>query len=107
MIAKRGRGRKTWLEALVRDGKLHIVIGVETLAFAAQGRFDENAFQASDGQQERAEFCIGDPDTFASEVVRALTDEAEDGTNRMHLMFDDAFDHLSAHGADGITDRTP
>lgn len=105
MIAKRGRGRKAWLDAKVRGGKLVVEIGVETLAFAAQQRYDEQAFNASEGQEDKAEFYIADPDAFAEEIVRALEREAEDGTNRMHLMFDDAFDHASDNGAEGLAER--
>ena len=106
MIAKRGRGRKAWLGAKVRNGKLTIEIGVETMAFAAQRLYDEQAFNASDGEKEaEADFYVADADEFARSVVRRLEREAEDGTNAIHLLLDTAFNEVAERGEDGLAER--
>ena len=105
MIAKRGRGRKAWLDAKVHKGKLVIEIGVETLAFSAQRRLDEQAFDASEGEKMDSNIRVVGPDAFAEEIVSALLKEAEDGSNRLHYLFDGAFDYAIDQGAEGLMEN--
>ena len=89
-----------------RNGKLTIEIGVETMAFAAQRLYDEQAFNASDGEKEaEADFYVADADEFARSVVRRLEREAEDGTNAIHLLLDTAFNEVAERGEDGLAER--
>ena len=106
-IVKSGRGKKQWLQTEVRGGKLVISIGVETLAFAAQRFYDEEAMQASEGAKDEAEFRIVDAGEFAGSVVQALEKEAEDGTTPVHLLLDAAFKWLTDHSApEGVMDAS-
>lgn len=45
---------------------------------------------------------VTDAEEFAKELVRALNDEEEDGTTRIHLMFDAALEFAFEQGAEGI-----
>lgn len=45
-------------------------------------------------------FQVTDPAAFAAEIVRSLNDEREDGTTRIHRMFDEALDHAVEYGDD-------
>lgn len=44
-------------------------------------------------------------DEFAAELVRALNDEDEQGTTRVHKMFDAAIEYAVDQGALGITEH--
>lgn len=106
-IAKIGRGKEQWLKTEVKDGRLVISVGVDVLAFAAQQFYDEEAFHASEGQEDESDFRIVAPADFAKSVVRALDREAEDGTTPVHLMFDEAFKWLTDFSApDGVEDAS-
>ena len=104
-IAERGRGAGQWLDARVVKGKLVISIGVDVLAFAAQQHFDEEHFQSTGGEANQADYHVVDPKTFAGDVCRELLREAEDGTNRLHRMFDPAFVAAMERGSEGIAER--
>lgn len=104
-IVQSGRGKAQWLKAEVKGGKLVISIGVDVLAFAAQRHYDEEAFNATEGQMKASEFRVVDAAALAKEVVRELEREAEDGTTRLHLMFDTAFTKVLEQGGEGIEER--
>jgi|GEM_PF-3136714 len=82
------------VEAVIRDGKIVISIDVDSLPVILSGAC---AATAIDGL-----FKVTDAAVFAIEVCRALNQEAEDGTTRVHAMFDSAFDHAINQGAEGI-----
>lgn len=100
-IVKSGRGKAQWLKTEVKGGKLVISVGVDTLAFAAQRFYDEEAFQNSEGSEDEAEFRIVDADEFAESVLEALEKESEDGTTPVHLLLDAAFKWLTDYSAPG------
>jgi hypothetical protein len=105
---KRGRDRNAWLDAEVKNGKLTIVVGVEVLAFAAQQRFNEQAFQESEGRQTVSLLRVVNADDFANGVCTELLREAENGDNRIHLMLDAAIDEAVNQGSEGLSeDDTP
>jgi hypothetical protein len=104
-IVKRGRGRDSWLDATVKNGKLLISVGVEVLAFAAQQRFDEQHFEETQGDETQADYCVIDPDEFARDVVLALMREEENGDNLVHLTLDKAIDYARDHGSLGVGER--
>ena len=74
------------LRVRVHRGSLVISIPVETLAFAVE--------HAPQFQVERAGSFVGPKVTnafgFAADVLRALCDEAEDGTTPVHALIDAA-----------------
>ncbi len=51
-------------------------------------------------------FKVTDPAEFAKEVCRALNAEKEDGTTRVHMMFDSALNHAIDQGAEGVEEVT-
>lgn len=95
------------LRVSVVDGSLIISISVETLAFAAQALFNEQAFEASEGRRNTADFFIADPVAFAESVALWLNHEREDGSNRVTEMLDDAFEYVANHGSDGLEEGRP
>ena len=48
---------------------------------------------------------VTDAGAFAPEVVRALEDEAEDGSTPVHLLFDAAFERAIESGAEGVVEE--
>lgn len=84
--------RKALLSMEIAAGKLVISIGVEALAIAIEGgpMFEEGT-------------AVTDPDVFAREVLTALQDEDEEGTNLIHRAFDGAAEVAAENGAEGIT----
>lgn len=105
-IVSSGRGKAQWLKAEVKNGKLVISVGVDVLAFAAQRHYDEQTFNATEGQQNASDWQVADATAFAHEVVRQLEHEDETGTNRMHLMLDDAFTRALDYGdGEGLVER--
>lgn len=85
------------LRVSVKDGRLVISIGVETLCFAA-----EHCNLFYDGEKDRYTLKVTDKATFAKEVVRALEHEEEDGTTPVHLLFDNAFEYAVGDGCEGV-----
>lgn len=45
---------------------------------------------------------VTDCKAFAKDLLSTLNDEEEDGTTRIHRMFDEAIEHAAEYGADGI-----
>lgn len=95
------RAKKQPLKAEVLNGRLVVSIGIDTLAFAAQGRYDEEAFKEG---RDAPEFSVSDNRKFAKSVLAALEREEEDGTQLPHIMLDDAFDYVLEQGLEGISE---
>lgn len=84
----------TGAQAVIKDGKIEISIDIDALPQIVFGSC------CSDGMDGL--WKVTDPAVFAAEVCRALNDEREDGTTRVHIMFDGAFMHAIEQGAEGI-----
>lgn len=79
-------------------GDLVIRIPAKTLAVAADAAFNE-AFG------EPHKLVITDQTVFASEVVRMLEHEEEDGTTLVHKMLDQAMVAAAEDGCDGLEEK--
>lgn len=86
--------RDTGLEVVIVGGKLHISIGVDALAWAAEHSpdFEDEWFEPT--------IKITNPDKFAGDVVRELEKEQEDGTTQLHLLLDTAFRDAVDNGSE-------
>lgn len=84
----------TGARAELRQGKLEISIAIDALPVIVSGSCMSSTM---DGL-----WRVTDPGLFAKEVCHALNNEREDGTTRVHLMFDAAFMHAIEQGAEGI-----
>jgi len=85
--------------AVIEDGCIVIRVAIEALETVIDGvgtLWDERGeprFKVTDGLK------------FAADLVHSLNDEDEQGTTRIHLMFDDAIDHAVEYGAEGIEEK--
>ena len=79
---------------VIRDGLIIISIEVAALPLIVSGSC---AAAGLDGFWK-----VTDSEAFSREVVRALNDEEEDGTTRVHRLFDAAFNEAINQGAEGI-----
>jgi hypothetical protein len=84
----------TGAEAVIRDGKIEISIAIEALPAILSGSIAAGGVYGL--------FKITDANAFASELCRALNDEREDGTTRVHMMFDAGINHAIDQGAEGV-----
>lgn len=84
----------TGAQAVIRDGKIEISIDIDALPGIVSGSCATCALTGF--------WKVTDPAEFAKEVCHALNDEREDGTTRVHMMFDSAFAHAIEQGAEGI-----
>lgn len=84
----------TGAEAVIRGGKIEISIDINALPIIVSGSC---ACDGLDGLWK-----VTDAEAFAKEVCSALNAEAEDGTTRVHTMFDKAFMDAIEQGAEGI-----
>ena len=87
-------------EAQIADGKLVISLRIGTLAHAARHSdyFDRCA-------ESGTPLKITDEAAFAQSVAHALNAEEEDGSTPITRMLDNAFEHVSEWGEDGIEER--
>ena len=76
-------------------GLVTISIGVSTLCNALKGG---PAFE-TDSEEEPE---ITDEDVFVRAVLEELEREEEDGSNRVHRMFDAAAEEAISQGAEGV-----
>ncbi len=83
--------------AVVEDGSLVIRIAIEALPMIVEGSW------AAGGIDTR--YKVTDPVAFAADLVRELNDESEDGTTRIHRMFDKAIDNAIGQGAAGVEEH--
>lgn len=88
------------LKCEIANGVLTISIGIKSLAFAAENAEPVGDHFADDNGD--LPWRVTDSLEFAREVGRELQREAEDGTNRMHLMFDAAFIAAIENGCEGV-----
>lgn len=81
-------------KAVIDDGHIVIRVPIKNLPVIVDGMF------ACHGHDP--DYKVTDPAAFAKEVVSALNDEDEEGTTRIHKMFDGAFDEAVNQGAQGV-----
>jgi len=81
-------------QATLIDGKIEISIDVAALPMIVNGSCCCDSMEGL--------WKVTDAETFAKEVCRALNDEREDGTTRVHMMFDAAFMEAINQGAEGV-----
>ena len=84
----------TGAQAVIRDGKIEISIAVDALPLIVSGSCAARNLSGL--------WKVTDEADFAKEVCHALNAESENGTTRVHLMFDAAFDHVIEQGGEGI-----
>lgn len=83
--------------AIIEDGSMVIRIALEALPMIVEGSW------AAGGMDTR--YKVTDPAAFAADLVRELNDESEDGTTRIHRMFDKAIENAIGQGAFGIEEH--
>lgn len=84
----------TGAKAVVRGGQIVISIDVDALPLIVSGSCATYGLSGT--------WKVSHAPAFATEVCHALNAEREDGTTRVHLMFDAAFAHAIDQGAEGI-----
>jgi len=84
-------------EAQIIDGKLVISLRISTLAHAARHCAYFDALE-----EDGCPLKITDEAVFAESVAAALNCEEEDGSTPITRMLDDAFEHVSEQGMDGV-----
>lgn len=92
MITLENSGR-----AIIEDGSIVIRIAIDALPMIVEGSW------ASGGMGTR--YKVTDAAAFAADLVRELNDESEDGTTRIHRMFDKAIINAIEQGAEGIEEH--
>lgn len=92
--APEGGAVSTGAQAVIRNGQIVISVDVDALPLILSGSIALNAVAGT--------FKVTDAVTFAKEVCYALNAEKEDGTTRVHMMFDSAFNHAIDQGAEGV-----
>jgi hypothetical protein len=80
--------------AVVRDGQIVISIDVDALPMIVSGSCATYSL--------RGLWKVTDAEAFAKDVCMSLNAESENGTTRVHTMFDGAFDHAIEQGAEGV-----
>ena len=86
--------KSTGAKAKIIDGQIVISIDIDALPLILSGSIAANAVSGM--------FKVTDAAAFAKEVCSSLNAEREDGTTRVHLMFDSAFNHAIDQGAEGV-----
>jgi len=84
-------------EAVIEGGAIVIRVDISALPMVVEGAW------AAGGMDLRLK--VTDAKAFAKDLVRALNDEAEDGTTAIHKMFDAAIWEASEQGAEGIEEH--
>jgi hypothetical protein len=83
--------------AIIEDGAIVIRLPIANLPQVVEGAWA--------GGNLRPRLKVTDAQVFAKELCRALNDEEEDGTTRIHLMFDASIEFASEQGFEGIEEH--
>ncbi len=94
LAAPAPEGGATGAKAVILNGQIIISVDVDALPIILSGSISLNVVAGT--------FKVTDALTFAKEVCYALNAEKEDGTTRVHMMFDSAFNHAIDQGAEGV-----
>jgi hypothetical protein len=81
-------------DATIEDGTIVIRVPVDALHQVLEGSWASGALDRR--------WKLTDAPTFARDLVRELNREEEDGSTRVHRMFDAAIEAAIDGGADGI-----
>jgi len=84
----------TGARAEIRNGQIVISIDVDDLPIIVSGSCATYSLHGL--------WKVTDAEAFAEDVCGSLNAEKEDGTTRVHIMFDGAFNHAIDQGAEGI-----
>jgi hypothetical protein len=95
-VAKRSKLRKQGLEISLRDGRLSMSIGVETLAFCGVYA------SAEQSDEMHPTFLVTNPDVFAADVKHVLLSEKENGDNPVSELLDEAMEKAVNDGCAGV-----
>ena len=80
--------------AVIEDGAIVVRLPIGNLATAVAGGCSLGVYAAP--------FRVDDAEEFAADVVNELCSEDEQGTTRVHRMFDAAFEAAVEQGAFGV-----
>jgi hypothetical protein len=84
-------------QAVIEDGYLTIRVAIAALPAVVEGAW------AAGGMDVR--YKVTDAQTFAKDLMYELNAESENGTTRIHTMFDAAIQEAINHGAQGIDEH--
>ena len=84
-------------EAIIEGDSIVIRVALSALPIVLEGSWACGALDTR--------FKLTDVNKFASELVRELNDESEDGTTRIHKLFDGAIIEALEQGALGIEEH--
>jgi hypothetical protein len=87
----------------VKEGRLVISLGVDTLAFAFEHSNWNNPF-IDDLNDFRQQYFVPVPAAFAADVRRELRNEAEDGSTILEHLLDKACIAAVENGSTGVDD---
>lgn len=93
--------KKQLLKVEVKDDRLTISLGINTLSNAFYDSPENSPYDDDTGNFERI-LKVTDTELFAEEVVRLLMDGEEDGATAVTRMFDDIFMRVLDDGVDGV-----
>ena len=93
------------LACRVTNGALVIEIGIETLAHAFLRSDYAFELQGNDRDDPRKRFRIDDKEEFATDVVRELLAEAEDGSSMLTKLVDEACKRAVEEGSIALIDE--
>lgn len=88
--------------AKIEGKEIVIRLPLAALPFAASVAFVETGYAANDDAEPSLK--ITDAKAFAPYLVRALSDESEDGTTPIHKLLDQAICDACEQGAEGVED---
>lgn len=88
------------LKVSVKNGRLIISIGMNTLAHAISFANWANTYDDEKGDYFRT-FAVSDPETFAKDVKMAMLEEREDGSSLLTDFLDKASEAAVDDGAEG------
>jgi hypothetical protein len=84
-------------QAMIVGGNIVIQIPIKNLPMIVEGGWLCSVYDTR--------LKVTDAAVFAKELVRELNAEDEDGTTRIHKMFDAAIDEAANQGAQGIAEH--
>lgn len=90
-------GKQSSGQAVIENGSIVIRVAIDALQSVITGKSSTN--------NEPVLYKVTNKDEFAADLVRALNDEDEQGTTRVHKMFDTAIEYAIDQGAFGIDEH--
>lgn len=85
--------------AKIEGDEIVIRVPLAAIPHAAQLALSEHGYSTDDNAWTRIQ--ITDPRTFAADMCRAMNDESEDGSTRVHLLLDAAVCVAYEQGSEG------